>query len=294
MFKIFKNDGAVSELKFKEFSFPAGEVSVKLDQNFRYKSHQTPFQTIIARLHNGDDVMKLFMLVDALRRFDATPIRLALPYIPYGRQDRVCDKGESLSVKVFGNMINSLNFEKVTILDPHSDVTGAVIDRCEIETQLGVINRWPEFINVAQRSVLVAPDIGSVKKTSELASYFNHDSFIRADKLRDLSTGKIKEIVVYTEDLKGRDVVVPDDILEKCNTFIGLVKALKQKNVGKVILYGTHGIFGGISNRAKVIDNVLNSGIDEIWTTNSYHGDEDFAAGLSGKIKVLDVDKFLI
>lgn len=91
---------------------------------------------------------------------------------------------------------------------------------------------------------LISPDAGSNKKIFDLAKSINYTGeIIRCDKLRDISTGKIIETIVYKDDLKGRDVIIVDDICDGGNTFIQLAKVLKQKNAGKIYLVVTHGIF---------------------------------------------------
>lgn len=293
MFDIFKlnpDTGEKRRLTFKEFVFPAGEVSVKINANDHYYRDMECPQTILARIQCSDDLMKLAMLKDALERFDPQPIHLFLPYVPYGRQDRVCDKGESFSLKVFGRFINSLNFASVTVLDPHSNVTEGVIDRVKVLTQLDAINKNLDLIKMVLqiRPALVSPDAGANKKTADIAEYFSYSEFIRADKLRDLSTGAIKEIVVYCDDLKGQDVVILDDLCERGGTFIGLAKALKAKNCGKIRLYVTHGVFAG-EDKDTVLTNLTLGGIDEIWTTNSYRTDLYEFKGLT--LNVLDVEE---
>jgi ribose-phosphate pyrophosphokinase len=295
MVKIVKSmdDGAnqkVLAIK-EEFVFPAGEVSVKLNVNdYAYKYFDAPFQTIVARIQNGDDLFKLALLKDALQRFDPTPINLFLTYLPYARQDRVCDGGEAFSLAVLARFIASLRFNHVTLFDPHSDVAQGCFEALEVPLtvirQNDVIHKYQAFSNFASNRLLVSPDVGANKKTSVIAGYFNHSGFIRADKLRDLSTGKIKEIVVYCDDLHGEDVIIVDDLCEKGGTFIGLALKLKQKNCGKVILYVTHGVFGG-KEKDSVIQTLLANGIDEIFTTNSYHTD----LVESDRFHVLDLEK---
>lgn len=92
MIQIFKGS---EELKVQTFVFPGGEEGVKLDtDNLRYRHTAHPFQALICRIQRSSDVMQLVMVADALKRFDPTPIRLILPYVPYARQDRVCVAGE--------------------------------------------------------------------------------------------------------------------------------------------------------------------------------------------------------
>jgi ribose-phosphate pyrophosphokinase len=111
--------------------------------------------------------------------------------------------------------------------------------------------------------VLVSPDAGANKKTFEVAKYFS-TNFIRADKLRDLTTGQIKETIVYADDLTGKTAVILDDICDGGRTFIELAKVLKAKGAAKVILFVTHGIFSA------GLDPLFAGGIDAIWTTDSF------------------------
>ena len=291
-------------LAFKSWLFPDQSIGVRLDtDNYRYREGvfensgnrvRIPrHQTIIARIQSSQDVMELLMVTDALRAWDPAPIRLMLPCCPYARQDRRCCEGESHSLKVFATLINGLGFESVTVFDPHSDVVGALIDRINIVDQKTIIARF-DALNMrlqptspADRPLFVSPDAGANKKTSELAALFAHDYFIRADKLRDLATGKIKEIVVVNprEEVEGRNCLIVDDLCDAGGTFIGLAKALKDKGAKSVSLYITHGLF------TKGLDPLWDGGIDHIWTTNSYRTDiESLTARSLDPLTVLNLE----
>lgn len=286
MIKILRGG---TQLKTTFFLYPAGEVGVKLDvDNLRFYHEKGPV-SIIARIQNSNDLMELALAKDALDEWLCFPeIRLHLFYVPYARQDRVCVRGEPFSVRVFARLINGLGFAHVIIADPHSDVTPALLDRCTTVSQLDIIGKFEAFSNrILQGVTFVAPDAGSNKKTSALAAYFGHPDFIRADKLRDLATGRIKETVVYCDDLKGRDVVIADDLIDYGNTFLGLAKVLKAKGAGKVVLYVTHGIFSGGTKH------LFEGGIDEIYTTNSYH--DTWPAGVdTERLSILDLEKHFV
>ena len=259
-----------NKLEYKRFVFPAGEVGIKLNITEAFRRSNGNIN-IVARVQNSEDLMALAMINNALDQdfcLDQSACRreLYLTYLPYGRQDRVCDKGEAFSLKVFANYINFLKFDTVHIFDPHSDVAPALFDNVVVYTQLDIIDKFASFRNrcLGPGKYFVSPDAGANKKTSALAKYFDHKTFIRADKLRDLSNGNILETIVYCDDLKGADVIIADDLCDGGRTFIELGKALKAKNCGKVILYVTHGIF------SKGIETVLYNGVDEIYFTNSY------------------------
>jgi ribose-phosphate pyrophosphokinase len=263
--KIYKGG---LELDYKRFNFPAGEVSIKLDAaNYKFK-HFEENVTLFARLHSGDDFMALALIKDALEEMGEKNIKLFIPYFNYAQQDRVCDNGESFSLNVFAKLINSLNFSKVTVVDPHSGVLNkGLVNNLYVISQKDILNRWDLLINELKGCIFVAPDAGANKKTSDLAKYFEHKEFVRADKLRDLTNGKIIETIVYKDDFKGQNVAIADDICVGGGTFIALAIELKKKNAGKITLFCTHGIF------SNGVDILLGSRIDKIFVTNSYKED---------------------
>jgi ribose-phosphate pyrophosphokinase len=272
-------DKSLAPLDYKSFVFNGGEVSIKLPLICDLANRNVK---ILARIQNSNDFFFLANVKDALERMGARNLKVFLPCLPFARQDRLCDLGESFSLKVFCDLLNGLNFAEVTVLDCHSDVGAALINNINHVDQLGIINKDPAFINrCLQGVVFVSPDAGANKKTAKIAGYFEHKSFIRADKLRDLTNGKIKEIVVYADDLSNQDVVILDDIIDLGGTFMGLAKELKKKNARKVILYATHAIC------PKGFDDLFNSGIDEIWVTNSFREIDD------PRVNVFNVKAFL-
>ncbi len=273
---IIKNQKGLI-LNHKDFLFPGGEVGLKLDAtNYNFFHEITENVNgkyiIVANLHDSNDIMKVAMAKNALENIKSTdrnyrpiPFDLVIPYVPYARQDRVCDGGEAFSLKVFANFINSLGFSKVTVIDPHSDVTPALINNINVISQLDIIRKNELFhTRILQSGIFISPDVGANKKVSKLASYFDHREFVRADKLRDMATGEIKETIVYYDDFKGQDVIIPDDICDGGRTFLELAKVLKAKNAGKIVLYVSHMI------ASKGFKCLYEGGIDEIWTTNSF------------------------
>ncbi len=291
MITISKDSGK-TKLAHKVFTFPGGEIGIKLDtENYSYWIRKTnDDQTITARIQSSNDVIELLMVTDALRAlYPLLPIKAVIPYIAYGRQDRRCIAGEAHSLKVFSQLINSQVYQSVTTFDAHSDVSGALIDRCVIVDQKTIIGRFDALnafiINGGTNLVFCSPDAGSNKKTADLAAHYGHSSFLRADKLRDLATGKIKEIVVVNpqQDVEGKDVLVADDLLDKGGTFMGLAKALRVKSARSVHLFITHGLFTGPTAP------LYESGIDHIWCTNSYR--TDLGQFNEPRLTILDLDE---
>lgn len=280
---------AYQDLAYTRWTFPGGEVGVKLDKDdLAYLYRRTDHQTIVARLQSSADLVELAMVKDALSNLCITPIHLLLPYVLYGRQDRVMVRGESFSLLVLARMIADMDFDQVTIVDPHSEVTVSTFKALgvplKVITQFDVIHQFQAFsTRVAGGVTFVSPDAGSNKKTSEIAKYYGHRTFIRADKLRELSTGKILETIVYADDLTGKDVLIADDLCDGGMTFIGLAAALRAKGAAKVILYVTHGLF------SKGVAALLDGGIDQIFMTDSWGGSAQW--GLDPRVTVLKLEE---
>ena len=252
----------------KTWKFPAGEVGVRVLNHGAISSIKSI--RINASITSSDEIMELFMLTDALRRkFHNAEISLALGYVPYGRQDRVCEEGDSLSIAVFAQLINSQNYSKVYICDPHSDVTPALFKNVRIDTQAEIFAEKFDYIFDWDNDdrVLVAPDAGAAKKAAVIASGGKFSDVLYAVKSRDMATGEITQLTL-TGDVSGKDVVVVDDICDGGRTFIELGNLLKQGGAKSMKLIITHGIF---SKGEKVLTDVY----DEVYTTNTYHQDRE-------------------
>src|SRR3954462_14357524 len=116
---LFETNAAV-ELK----KFSGGECHVKVKVSFS-EGDKVKINT---RLNSSNDLMNLCLAVDALRHMGVGYIEAFITYMPYARQDRIMVTGESLSIKVIATIINTLNLNKITEFDAHSDVTPALLN----------------------------------------------------------------------------------------------------------------------------------------------------------------------
>lgn len=228
------------------FKFPGGEVNVRFSQE-DLKSLVTDnvndHITIVANIRNSDDFMALALTTNIIRDEVIGYIYLELPYIPYARQDRICNEGEALSAKVFASLLNSLEFDSVLVADPHSDVAPALINNCMICPQEAIFYDYFHKYNMHKTDwTIVSPDAGANKKIGKVCKRLGKDTFIQADKERNLSTGEIIKTVVHQPTVP-KDVLIVDDICDGGRTFIELAKVLRKKGAENVALYVTHGIF---------------------------------------------------
>ncbi|MDP2386870.1 MAG: ribose-phosphate diphosphokinase [Bacteroidota bacterium] len=195
------------------------------------------------RLNSADDIMTLSLAVDALRQMNVQYIEVFIPYIPYARQDRVMVPGEPLSIKIFTTLINNLELNKVIVFDAHSDVSVALLNKCQNIPNHEMVKHLLKEFGLTDFT-LVSPDLGAYKKVDKLAQKLEYKKEIATGlKIRDLATGQIIKSDVNTEDLQGKSCVIVDDICDGGRTFTELAKALKLKNAGDLYLIVSHGIF---------------------------------------------------
>lgn len=246
------------EVKISKFA--GGENHVR----FLFTPTESEKIRINTRLNSSDDLMVLCLAVDALRNMNIKYIEVFIPYIPYARQDRVMVPGEPLSIKVFAGIINNLNLNKVIVFDAHSDVSVALLNRCENIPNHSMVNYFLKELNLKEY-VLVSPDLGAYKKVDKLAQKINYKNSIAIGlKIRDLATGEIIKTDLISEDLKGKTCIVVDDICDGGRTFMELSSALKNKGSAKLIFIASHGIF---SHNA--LDRLKEAGYHAVCSSNS-------------------------
>lgn len=260
MIKLFESDSRVP-VEFHGFS--GGERNVKILGDIQSKQDIH----VLAQITSSDDIMDLLLLKDALDNYPQTNVReakkiLILPYLPYARQDRAMQKGEANGVRVFAEKIlNPLNFDEVLIDDPHSDVGPSHIKNLFLipqeKTARGILAA--NGVDAMSGYILCAPDSGAIKKITKLMKNLSINELVVGQKNRDLSTGEITGTSFSGADVKGRKVIMVDDICDGGATFFHLGKALKDAGASQVDLYVTHGIF------SKGIDDVFDGVVDNIY-----------------------------
>lgn len=180
----------------------------------------------------NDDLFDLAMIkhwFDDNMMSEAT-IRLTMPFCPYGQMDRKIN-GSMFSFKYFVQFINSLNFDVVVIYDPHSSVMPALLNHCVVKYPMDGV--YPE-----EYDLVFYPDNGAAKKYSEIYHY----SYRFGNKKRNLDTGEIikYEIIADKEDIKGKYILMRDDLVMGGRTFIEAAKALREMGAKHIDLYVTH------------------------------------------------------
>lgn len=233
-----------------------------------------PVKSILLRPTSLESFTAAMFWVDALTMRGNPPIILNLPYVPGARQDRMNSEGDYLfTLKSVAKMINDRNFLEVFVLDPHSDVTCALLNNARAVSAREIIRKHLSYCHGLWDAV-VAPDAGAAKRAGDVAQLLQIPVY-QAWKTRDIKTGKITgfgmEKPKLPNDRETGHLLVVDDICDGGGTFVGLGGIISTYGF-TADLYVTHGIF------SKGLDVVLQK-YRKIYTTNSivFEGERNFS-----------------
>lgn len=245
-------------------SFPDGTMLIKqiIPQEERI--------TISWFYESDRETLAVVYLANHLKSHGCENIHLHMPYIPNARQDRVKTEEDIFTLKYFAGIINSLGFKTVTVLDPHSSVSEAVIDNIVIQKPQQLIEAVIDQIQQAEGEIpsMFYPDEGAGKRYSGMINL----PYSFGIKKRDWKTGKLLGLDVAgdIESISGKNILIVDDICSKGGTFYFSAKKLKELGAKNIYLYITH-------CENSIFDGELLKGdlIKKIYTTNSILTKED-------------------
>lgn len=230
-----ESDLAPEEEILTPTAFPDGTKLLKFDP--------CRDEYIITWLYDSDD--ELFQLIALTKHLKnrGCKVWLNLPYVPNARMDRVKNNNEVFTLKAFADTINWLGFEEVRISNPHSTVSEALFDRVyvDFECVYGDVKRILKIeTSLNPIDVLYFPDEGACKRYSDLLKVFNLPVAFGIKK-RDWKTGKIEGIdIAGYDELKGKNILMVDDICSYGGTFYYSALKLKELGVNDISCYVTH------------------------------------------------------
>ena len=217
--------------------FADKEVWVEIHENVR---GEDVFLIQSTSFPANDNLMELLICVDALRRASAKRITAVIPYFGYARQDRKPGPRAPISAKLVANLITTAGADRVLTLDLHA---GQIQGFFDIPTDN--LFAAPVFCREIQERykganpVFVSPDIGGVGRARGLAKRLDADLAI-IDKRRERAG--VSEVVHVIGDVRGRDCVIIDDIVDSAGTLFHGAAALKSSGAERVTAYCTHGV----------------------------------------------------
>jgi len=253
--KILKVKVVPVDFKF----FPDGESYIRFrgsleDEDIVIVQTTTPPQ--------DTRLIQLFLMMHNAMDLGAKSVTLVVPYLAYARQDKRFLPGEVVSIQAVGKLFRSLNVRKLITVNAHSP---EMLKAMGIKTEnLSAIHLLAEYFK--KHGLIGAVSLAPGKKAMEMA--IEAESVLRGDHYciethRDVATGKVK---VETKGLivRGRNVVIFDDIISTGGTMAESVRIVKQKGARKVYVACVHPLLLGEAKKK-----ILNSGAVKIVGTDT-------------------------
>lgn len=241
-------------------TFSDGETLVEIHENVRGRDVFI-IQSTCAPSNNN--LMEVILLADALRRASAAKITAVVPYFGYARQDRrVRSARVPITAKIVADMMAAVGISRLVTVDLHADqIQGffymPVDNLYSTPIILEDIQEHP-YKNI----MIVSPDVGGVIRARAIAKRIPNSDLAIIDKRRPRPNEA--QVMHIIGDVKDRDCIVVDDIVDTASTLCRAVEALKEHGAAKVAAYITHPVFSG-----KAIDNINTSLLDEIVVTDT-------------------------
>ncbi|HHT50527.1 MAG TPA: ribose-phosphate pyrophosphokinase [Eubacteriaceae bacterium] len=239
-------------------SFSDGETSVNIRESIR-GSDVFVIQSTCKPVN--DNLMELLIIIDALKRASAGRINAVIPYYGYARQDRKAKARDPITAKLVADIISAAGADRVLTIDLHAIQIQGFFN-IPVDHLLGV----PLIAEHLKKKdikdlVVVAPDLGSVTRSRNLAERL-HAPLAIIDKRRPKAN--ISEVMTVIGDIKDKNVVLIDDIIDTAGTIANSAQALKDLGAKSIFASCTHPVLSG-----PAIERINKSPIDELVITNT-------------------------
>jgi ribose-phosphate pyrophosphokinase len=267
--------------KSKVTRFSDGESFVEIGENVRGVD---AFVVQPTSTPTNDNVMELLIMVDALRRASAGSITAVMPYYGYGRQDRKVAPRTPITSKLVADLIQTAGVDRVVSVDLHAGQIQGFFN-----IPFDHLYAMPVFLedylrkNFDSSSVFVSPDAGGVERTRAYSKRLGASLAI-IDKRRERAN--VSEVVNLIGEVKGKDCIIIDDIIDTAGTLCGAAQALADKGAKRVVACATHGVLSG-----PAVQRIAESPLTEVVVSDSIALPEPAKA--CSKIKQLSLARLL-
>lgn len=228
----------LGEIVIKDFA--CNEIYVQVKGSVRGREVFV-VQTCTANVNR--DFMETFLICDALRRHDAHEITVVMPHFGYARQDRVAEKGETISAKLMAELLRASGMDNFITLDLHSYQIQGFFDVPIICLRARPLIAEHFKKKKIKNAVVVATDTGSVK----IASKFADDLGLGVVLLHKARPKHHEtEVAHMVGEVKGKTAIIFDDLIDTAGTVVNAKEYIVKRGAAKdVYVAATHGVFSG-------------------------------------------------
>jgi len=247
----------LSETSIRTFS--DGELWAKYEENIR----GVDLFIVQSTSAPAENLMELLILIDAAKRASARRVTAVIPYFGYARQDRKDQPRVAITAKLVANLLTRAGADRIITIDLHSAQIQGYFD-----IPLDHLYASPVLINAVKKLNIknpsfAAPDIGGLRTARAYAGKFDNADLIMIDKRRPQHNKA--EITQIVGDVKGRDIIIVDDMIDTGGTFVNCADALKDKGANSIVGVTVHPVFSG-----KAVEKIENStSIDKMFITDT-------------------------
>ena len=256
--------------------FSDGEIHFFIDENVRGED------VFIVQTGASDanfHLMEIFVMIDAFKRASAERITAVVPYYPYARQDWKDRPRVAISARLIADLLEATGVNRVLTMDLHSpQIQGFFSIPVDNLTAAPVLARHIQSLELKDLTI-ISPDAGGVGRARFFAKKLKANLAI-IDKRRPApNVARVHHVI---GDVKGRDVVIIDDMVDTGGTLVQSVEALIKEGARRVYAACTHPVLSG-----EAVDRIENSRLEQIIVTNTIPLNEK--ARSSEKFLVLSV-----
>ena len=239
-------------------SFPDGETFVKIEENVRGEDVFVMQSTSPPTNHH---LMEMFIMMDALRRSSAMRITAVMPFYGYARQDRKDQPRVPITAKLVANLLVAAGANRVLTMDLHAQQIQGFFD-----IPVDHLYAAPVMYEYLKRKslpnlVVVSPDVGGLKMAHAYSQVLEAGLAIVAKRRKNAS--EIESMTVIG-DIRGKTVLMVDDLTETAGTLTAAAALLKGKGARKIYACVSHAILNDLG-----IKRLRKSNIDELITTDT-------------------------
>jgi ribose-phosphate pyrophosphokinase len=257
-------------------SFSDGEIQVEIGENVRGLDAFIIQPTCPPA---NQHLMELLIMADALKRASAGSITAVIPYYGYGRQDRKVAPRTPITAKLVADLLQTAGCTRVVSMDMHAGQIQGFFNVPFDHLYAGPVfqehirNRFPRLEDV----VVVSPDAGGVERARAYSKRLG-TSLAIVDKRRPKAN--VAEIMNLIGDVKGKDAVLLDDMIDTGGTIAQAASALMEQGARSVSAYAVHAVLSG-----PAIERIQSSVLTQVVVTDTIPLSEK--AKSSGKFEIL-------
>jgi ribose-phosphate pyrophosphokinase len=240
--------------------FSDGETMVEIQENVRGRDIFIIQSTCAP---TNDSIMELIIMADALRRASAAKITAVVPYFGYARQDRrVRSARVPITAKIVADMMASVGISRLVTVDLHADQIQGFF-YMPVDNLYSTPIMLEDILKKSYQNIMVvSPDVGGVIRARAIAKRIPGADLAIIDKRRPQPNEA--QVMHIIGDVKDRDCVIVDDIIDTAGTLCKAVDALKEHGAAKVVAYITHPVLSG-----DAIKNIEASQLDDLVVTDT-------------------------